>query len=154
MQENHIVPELQYKLLKWLKTHVHVGNLQKTLQVMFRSFLGPKPMLDVAEDVGDVSVEESGISDAVPVKSVPPRRRTKSSVRTVKDDNSCVSTDKTHDETTEGDTCLSLVGQLSSDVPSESLPDESKKVLTILVTLLVWKYNCSEMQHLSYIVVH
>ncbi|XP_057785158.1 uncharacterized protein LOC131002701 isoform X2 [Salvia miltiorrhiza] len=130
LTENHMVPELQYKLLKWLKTHVHVGNLQKTLQAMFRSFLGPKPMSDVAEGVGDVSVEESGISDAVPVKSVPPRRRTKSSVRNVKDDNSCLSTDKAHDETTERDTCLSLpVGEHSNEVPSESSPDESKKIL-------------------------
>ncbi|KAL1533687.1 hypothetical protein AAHA92_33540 [Salvia divinorum] len=130
LTENHMVPELQYKLLKWLKTHVHVGNLQKTLQVMIRSFLGSKPMSDVAEGVGDVSIEESGISDAVPVKSVPPRRRTKSSVWTMKDDNSCLSTDKTHNETTEGDACLSLlVGEHSNDVPSDSWPDESKTVL-------------------------
>lgn len=124
-----MVPELQYKLLNWLKNHVHIGNRQKTLKVMFRSFLGPKSTSDVAEVVGDVSVEESGISDAVPVKSVPPRRRTKSSVRTVKDDRSCLSTDKIHDDTTEGDTCLSIfVGEHSNDAPNESLPDETKKV--------------------------
>lgn len=154
LQENHMVPELQYKLLKWLKTHVHIGNLQKTLQVMFGSFLGPKSMPDVAEGVGDVSVEESGISDTVPVKSVPPRRRTKSSVtclRTLKDEKSCLSTDKTHEETTEGDTCLSLlVGEHSNDMPNESLPDESKKVLLPFCSaLLVLKYKCSEVQHSS-----
>ncbi|KAH6763750.1 hypothetical protein C2S51_014999 [Perilla frutescens var. frutescens] len=129
LTENHMVPELQHKLLKWLESHVHIGNLQKTLKVMFRSFLGPKSMSDVAEGVGDISVEESGISDAVPVKSVPPRRRTKSSVRTVKDDKSCLLTDKTHDETTEGDTCLSLpVEEHSNDAPSES-PDGTEKIL-------------------------
>lgn len=131
LTENHMVPELQYKLLNWLKNHVHIGNLQKTLKVMFRSFLGPKSTSDVAEVVGDVSVEESGISDAVPVKSVPPRRRTKSSVRIVKDDRSCLSTDKIHDDTTEGDTCLSIfVGEHSNDAPNESLPDETKKILS------------------------
>lgn len=124
-----MVPELQHKLLNWLKNHVHIGNLQKTLKVMFRSLLEPKSMSDVAEAVGDVSVEESGISDAVPVKSVPPRRRTKSSVRTVKDDRSCLSTDKIQDDTTEGDTCLSiLVEEHSNGAPDESLPDETKKV--------------------------
>lgn len=133
LTENHMVPELQHKLLAWLKRHVHIGNLQKTLKVMFRSFLGPKSMSDVAEGVGDISVEESGICEAaVPVKSVPPRRRTKSSVRTVKDDKSCLSMDKTHDETTEGDTCLSLpTGEHSNDATSESSPDgtKNKKIL-------------------------
>lgn len=122
-----MVPELHCKLLKWLKNHAHIGNLQKTLKVIISSLLAPKSMADVAEGVGAVSVEESSISDAVPVKSVPPRRRTKSSLRTVKDDKSCLS--KTNDETTKGDTdlCL-LVGENSNDPPSESLPDETKKV--------------------------
>lgn len=137
-----MVPELKYKLLKWLKTHVHVGNLQKTLQVMIRSSLGSKPMQDVAEGVGDVSIEESGISDAVPVKSVPPRRRTKSSVWTMKDDNSCLSTDKTHNETTEGDACLSLlVGEHSNDVPSDSSLDESKTVLLLFSVCISGSIN-------------
>lgn len=135
-----MVPELQYKLLKWLKTHVHIGNLQKTLQVMFRSLVGPKSMPDIAEGVADVTVEESDISDTVPVKSVPPRRRTKSSVRTLNDEKSCLSADKTHEETMEGESCLSLlVGEHSNDIPNESLPDESKKVLLPCCSaLLFW----------------
>ncbi|KAL0326260.1 UNVERIFIED_CONTAM: hypothetical protein Sradi_5195300 [Sesamum radiatum] len=88
LDDNHMVPELQCKLLRWLKNHAHIGNLQKTLKVKIRSLVAPKPVADAAEGVGTVSIEESSISDAVPIKSVPPRRRTKSSIRNVKDDNS------------------------------------------------------------------
>lgn len=130
-----MVPELQCKLLKWLKSHAHIGDLQKTLEMMIRSLLAPKSMVDAVEGVGDVSVEDSSISDTVPVKSVPPRRRTKSSVRTVVDDKLCLSKDKANDGITEGDT--DVVGKDPNDPTSESLPDETKKVSSFLFMLLV-----------------
>ncbi|KAI3464451.1 hypothetical protein Pfo_021114 [Paulownia fortunei] len=130
LTDNHMVPELQCKLLRWLKNHAHIGSLQKTLKVKIRSLAEPKHVADVAEGVGAVPVEESNVSDSVPVKSVPPRRRTKSSIRTVKDDKSCSSKDKNNDETTEGgvDLCLP-VGEDSNGPSGESLPDETKKIL-------------------------
>lgn len=124
MQDNHLVPELQCKLLTWLKSHAHIGDLQKTLEVMIRSLLAPKSMVDEVEGVGAASVEDSSISDTVPVKSVPPRRRTES--RAVLDDKSCLSKDKTSDGTTEGDT--DVVEEDPTDPPSKSLPDETEKV--------------------------
>ncbi|KAK4413254.1 histone H3-lysine(4) N-trimethyltransferase ATX1 [Sesamum alatum] len=130
LDDNHMVPELQCKLLRWLKNHAHIGNLQKTLKVKIRSLVAPKPVADAALGVGTVSIEESSISDAVPIKSVPPRRRTKSSIRTVKDDKSCSFVDKTNDDTAEGDidSCL-LVGEDPNGTLRESLADESKKIL-------------------------
>ncbi|KAL8482041.1 hypothetical protein ACS0TY_028261 [Phlomoides rotata] len=129
LTDNHMVPELQSKLLKWLKSHADIGDLQKTLEVMIRSLLAPKSMVDAVEGVSAVSVEDSSISDTVPVKSVPPRRRTKSSVRAVVDDKLCLSKDKTNDGTTVGDT--DVVGEDPKDPPAESLPDETKKTMTI-----------------------
>ncbi|KAL0438023.1 UNVERIFIED_CONTAM: histone H3-lysine(4) N-trimethyltransferase ATX1 [Sesamum latifolium] len=130
LDDNHMVPELQCKLLRWLKNHAHIGNLQKTLKVKIRSLVAPKPVADAAEVVGTVSLEESSISDAVPIKSVPPRRRTKSSIRNVKDDKSFSFPDKTNDETAEAalDSYL-LVGEDPNGTLRESLADESKKIL-------------------------
>ncbi|KAL0360154.1 UNVERIFIED_CONTAM: hypothetical protein Sradi_3699900 [Sesamum radiatum] len=130
LDDNHMVPELQCKLLRWLKNHAHIGNLQKTLKVKIRSLVAPKPVADAAEGVGTVSIEESSISDAVPIKSVPPRRRTKSSIRNVKDDKSFSFPDKTNDETAEAalDSCL-LVREDPNGTLRESLADESKKIL-------------------------
>ncbi|GER37777.1 Phd finger protein, partial [Striga asiatica] len=117
LTDNHIVPELQCKLLRWLKNHVQIGNLQKTMKAKVRSLVAPKDVADVA-DGGDAVPVESNISDSVPVKSVPPRRRTKSSIRTVKG------------ETNDGyvDSCV-LVGEDSNDPSGESLSDGTKKIL-------------------------
>ncbi|KAG8378328.1 hypothetical protein BUALT_Bualt08G0126000 [Buddleja alternifolia] len=130
LTDNHMIPELQCKLLRWLKNHAHIGNFQKTLKVKIRSLVAPKAVEDVDERPGAVSVEESDISDAVPVKSVPPRRRTKSNMQIVKDDNSCSSNDKNNDETTESDADLCrLGGEDPTGLSRESLPEVTKKIL-------------------------
>ncbi|KAL3638770.1 hypothetical protein CASFOL_016677 [Castilleja foliolosa] len=131
LTDNNMVPELQYKLLAWLKSHAYIENLQKTKNVKIRSLVAPKDVADVADGVDVVvPVEESNVSDSVSVKSVPPCRRTKSSIRTVKDKKSCSSKDKSDDETTEDDvdSCV-LVGEDSNDVSSESLLDCTIKIL-------------------------
>ncbi|KAK6114794.1 hypothetical protein DH2020_007063 [Rehmannia glutinosa] len=131
LTDNHMVPELQCKLLRWLKKHAHIGNLQKTLTVRIRSLLAPEDLPDVAdaaEGVGAVPVEESNVSDSVPVKSVPPRRRTKSSIRTVKDGKSCSSKDKNDDEKTDDDVDSYVLVAEDSNGPSRE-PDNMKKIL-------------------------
>ncbi|CAA0809914.1 PHD finger family protein [Striga hermonthica] len=117
LTDNQIVPELQCKLLRWLKNHVQIGNIQKTMKAKVRSLVAPNDVAVVAEG-GDAVPVEFNISDSVPVKSVPPRRRTKSSIRTVKD------------ETNEGyvDSCVH-VGEDSNDPSGESLSDGTKKIL-------------------------
>lgn len=83
------------------------------MTVKNKSLVTPKDVADDAEGVDAIPVEERSISDAVPVKSVPPRRRTKSSIRTVKDE----SNDETFE--TDADMCQDPNG------PSrDSLPDE------------------------------
>ncbi|KAI3460615.1 hypothetical protein Pfo_017278 [Paulownia fortunei] len=121
--DNHVVPEVQHKLLKWLKNNAHIDSIQKTLKVKIRSLVAPKAEVDVAEGPGVFSVEESDICDTVPVKSVPPRRRTKSNIQIVKDDKSCSSKDKNNDGR-EGDVDSSLPGQCLSE---DGLVGETKQ---------------------------
>ncbi|KAL3641330.1 hypothetical protein CASFOL_016298 [Castilleja foliolosa] len=131
LTDNHMVPELQCKLVRWLKNHAYIDNLQKTMNVKSRSLVAPKDVADVADGVdAAVPVEKPNVSDSNPVKSVPPRRRSKSSIRTVKDEKSCSSKDKSNDETTEGDveSCV-LVREDSNDPSSVSLPDGPDKIL-------------------------
>ncbi|KAL3845575.1 hypothetical protein ACJIZ3_002978 [Penstemon smallii] len=125
LSDNHLIPELQYKLLKWLKNHAHIGSLQKTLKVRIRSPVEPNDEADVAEGSIAVSVEESEISDAIPVKPIPLRRRTKSTIKIVKDDLSFSSKDNANDDTIEGD---DLCGKDSNGVCLESLADVTKKM--------------------------
>ncbi|KAL6492848.1 hypothetical protein OROGR_032607 [Orobanche gracilis] len=86
LTDNHMVPGLQCKLFRWLENHAYISNLQKKMKLKTRSLV-PEDVVDVAEAVE---------SDCVPVKSVPPRKRTKSSIRAVKDEKSCSSKDKTN----------------------------------------------------------
>ncbi|KAL6515595.1 hypothetical protein OROHE_018629 [Orobanche hederae] len=136
LTDNHMVPGLQCKLLRWLKNHAYISNVQKTIRLKTRSLVAPKDVVDVAESLDALPVEESNVSDCVPVKSVPPRRRTKSSIRAVKNEKSCFSKDKNNDEAPEGgiDSC-DLVGEDSSYPSRESLPDGTKKVCGDLVLL-------------------
>ncbi|XP_051123704.1 uncharacterized protein LOC127246404 isoform X2 [Andrographis paniculata] len=130
LTDDHMVPELQYKLLKWLKNHVHFGNLQNALKLKIRSLITPKSVDDVAECVGAISEDGSIISDSVPVKSVPPRRRTKSNLRTMNDDKLFSSKDKNSDETSAGDADLSLIQGKALYGPSvEFLVDNAQKIL-------------------------
>ncbi|XP_051139060.1 uncharacterized protein LOC127256880 isoform X2 [Andrographis paniculata] len=109
LTDNHIVPELRCKLLGWLKNQSHIGNLQQ-LKVKIGAPMVPNAVADAVEGVGAVSVEESSISDSVPVKSVPLRRRTKSNIRPVRDD-----------KAEEPD------GEDSNDPSEESLPDDAQE---------------------------
>ncbi|KAL6512080.1 hypothetical protein OROGR_021677 [Orobanche gracilis] len=129
LNDNHMVPGLQCKLLRWLKNHAYISSLQKTIRMKTISLVAPKDVVHVAEAVDALPVEEFNVSDCVPVKSVPPRRRTQSSIRSVKDEKSCSSKYKNNDKAPEGgiDSC-DLVGEDSSYPPRESLPDGTKKI--------------------------
>ncbi|CAA2933856.1 histone-lysine n-methyltransferase atx1 [Olea europaea subsp. europaea] len=93
-----MVPELQCKIMNWLRNHAYISSFQKTLKVKMRCGVPPKDGVNVADGVGAVFVEESDISDVVPVKSVPPRRRTKSNIRIVKDEHLSFSKEKINDD--------------------------------------------------------
>ncbi|GER27462.1 Phd finger protein [Striga asiatica] len=131
LQDNHMVPELQCKLLRWLKNPAQIANLQRTMKVKVRSLGASKDVADVAEDGDAVLVEESNVSDSVPVKSVPPRRRTKSIIGTVNDEKSCSSNskDNNNDETNEGGVDSCAMRDNINDPSSRSLPNGTNKLL-------------------------
>ena len=79
-----MVPELRCKIFTWLRNHTHLGTLQKNLKVKANSEILCKDQVGTTEGSA-LSVSKSDNPDPVAVKSVPPRRRTKSNVRNLKD---------------------------------------------------------------------
>ncbi|KAG9136478.1 hypothetical protein Leryth_018959 [Lithospermum erythrorhizon] len=77
-----VSPDLHSKIVKWLKDHTHLGSLRKPLKVKIKS---PKAETDVG-DPSIISVVKPDTTHVVPVKSVPPRRRTNSSLRILEED--------------------------------------------------------------------
>lgn len=75
------MPELQDKLVEWLKNHAYIAPLQRNLKVRFKNLTKVEA---VANDATDCIVSESCIPD-VSVTSIPPRRRTKNDIRILKD---------------------------------------------------------------------
>lgn len=84
-QDNCVVPDLRSKIVTWLKKHAYIGSIKKNLKVKIKSSLASKDGMGAAEGADAVLVSESDIPDVVPVKSVPPRRRTKSNIRILKE---------------------------------------------------------------------
>lgn len=124
LAENNLVPELRSKIVKWLNDHALLGASQKSLKVKIKSsILSNKP--DNGSDDGSdaVPVSDSDVPDVVPVKSVPPRRRTKN-IRILKDNKvNRSSQEMPVDEVTEG----SLVTEDPGGSNKESIPVVTKK---------------------------
>ncbi|XP_075515927.1 LOW QUALITY PROTEIN: uncharacterized protein LOC142550746 [Primulina tabacum] len=129
LTDNHMAPELQCKIVKWLKNHAHIASLQKTLKVKIKPIVIPDAVVDVAEGASSVSVEKSDIADTVPVKSVPHRRRTKGNMRISGDEKSSRGKEKV-DLTTEqgGDMCVRGGEDLNGPL-GEFLPGLTKVVI-------------------------
>ena len=87
LQDDTVGPDVQHKIVNWLKKNVHLSALQKNRKVKTRSKAQSKNEFGSVDDSDAVSlsVSESDIADRVAVKSVPPRRRTKSSIRILND---------------------------------------------------------------------
>ncbi|KAL7246379.1 hypothetical protein ACSBR2_001480 [Camellia fascicularis] len=84
-KDDCLVPDLRCKIVTWLRSHAYIGTLHKNLKIKIKSLLTSKDDMGAAEDSNAVMVSESDIPDVLPVKSVPPRRRTKSNIRILKD---------------------------------------------------------------------
>lgn len=97
LNDGKMVPDIRFKVAKWLKNHASIGSLQRTLKVKIKSTISPKVVAGVVDDLDSIRVTEPEITDLVPVKSVPPRRRTKNNVRVVKDGESLYSSKETLD---------------------------------------------------------
>lgn len=76
-------PDLRSKIANWLTSHAHIAAEQKIFKYKTRSSNSTK--LEPGATECDGVVSESDISDPVAVKSVPPRRRTKGSIRILRD---------------------------------------------------------------------
>lgn len=92
-QDDHMVGELHCKVVKWLRNRPNVGNVQKTLRVKIKPSLATKSVTAVADNADSVKLTDPEISNNIPVKSVPPHRRTKNNTRIGKDDKLCSATD-------------------------------------------------------------
>ncbi|XP_073043664.1 uncharacterized protein [Primulina eburnea] len=126
---NHMASELQCKIVKWLKDHAHIASLQKTLKVKIKPVVGPNTVADVAEGANSVSVDKSDIADAVSVKSVPPRRRTKGNMRILGDEKSGPCKEKVDLTTEQGvDMCVHG-GEDLKGPPREFLPGVTEVVI-------------------------
>ena len=80
-----MVPELRCKILKWLRNHTYISTLEKNLKVKANSEVLCKGQGGTTDGSDALAVSDSDNPDSVAVKSVPPRRRTKSNVRILKD---------------------------------------------------------------------
>ncbi|PSS00393.1 Protein Jade-1 like [Actinidia chinensis var. chinensis] len=85
LADNCLVPDLRSKIVTWVRNHAYISTSKTNLKVRIKSSIASKDDMGAAEDSDAVMASESVIPDVVPVKSVPPRRRTKSSIRILKD---------------------------------------------------------------------
>ncbi|XP_056162707.1 uncharacterized protein LOC115664492 isoform X2 [Syzygium oleosum] len=132
LADNKYVPDLQWKLVKWLKNHACMGTSQKDLKVKKSSFPA-KAEVGGTDTSDSVALSDSDISDPVAVKSVPPRRRTKSNIRISKDNNIiCSSKNSFNDNRTVMDGLDQVVAGEVERSTELSIPDVSEKLETEL----------------------
>ncbi|XVE60397.1 hypothetical protein DITRI_Ditri05aG0125400 [Diplodiscus trichospermus] len=93
LDDDNLAPGLQCKLVKWLRNHAYMGSSQKNLIVKIKSLISSKDETGAMDSSDDIMVSDSDTSDPVAVKSVPPRRRTKSNVRILRDSKVTCSSD-------------------------------------------------------------
>ncbi|KAK9270103.1 hypothetical protein L1049_025677 [Liquidambar formosana] len=132
LADDHLVPELRSRIVKWLTNHAYVGGLQKNLKVKTKSTISSEAEIGAADGSDDVTIPECDIPDPVPVKSVPPRRRTKSNIRILKDNRViCSSNDMFSDDGKAMDKIKTdqLVSELPDDSIKESTPKATEKIL-------------------------
>ncbi|WOH00610.1 hypothetical protein DCAR_0519978 [Daucus carota subsp. sativus] len=125
---DNIVPELRSKIVEWMKNHAFIGPLQRNLKVRFKNLTKVEA---VANGDTDGIVSDSCTPD-VSVTSIPPRRRTKSDIRILKDGKAlCVTrTSSIEDGTsmTHKSACH-IIRDEPACQSEESVPDNSLKTL-------------------------
>lgn len=80
-----MAPDLRCKILKWLRKHAYISTLQKNRKVTRSSVISCENEVGTTDGSDAIAVSKSDIPSPVAVKSVPPRRRTKSDVRILSD---------------------------------------------------------------------
>lgn len=114
-----MVPELRGKIFKWLKSHSYINNLERDMKVKANSAISCEDEVGRIHESDALAVSESYMPNPVAVKSVPPRRRTKSDNRILKEGKLiCSSEEILSDNRTMTDRVK--VDQLSSEEANDS----------------------------------
>ena len=85
LQEACAAPDVRLKIVNWLKAHVYPNAFQKGLKVKFRLANSSKDENAATNGSDILLISDRGLPDPVAIKSVPPRRRTISNIRILKD---------------------------------------------------------------------
>ncbi|KAG6707308.1 hypothetical protein I3843_06G023500 [Carya illinoinensis] len=85
LADDGMAPDLRCKILKWLRKHAYISTLQKNRKVTRSSVISCENEVGTTDGSDAIAVSKSDIPSPVAVKSVPPRRRTKSDVRILSD---------------------------------------------------------------------
>ncbi|XP_061350490.1 uncharacterized protein LOC133295665 isoform X2 [Gastrolobium bilobum] len=85
INEDYMAPDVRHKIVNWLKAHVYTSAFQKGLKVKFKPANASKDESEATDGSDTLPISDSGLPDPVAVKSVPPRRRTVSNIRILKD---------------------------------------------------------------------
>ncbi|KAG6774189.1 hypothetical protein POTOM_021540 [Populus tomentosa] len=131
--EVNMVPDFQSKLVKWFQNHVYMASQRKYLKVKLKSTILPKAEIGTADHSDGITISETDITDAVAVKSVPPRRRTKSNIRVLRDNGVICSPEEIFSDNGMLMEDMKVVSQLRGEEPEKSceasFPDASEKVV-------------------------
>ncbi|KAJ6391591.1 hypothetical protein OIU77_025546 [Salix suchowensis] len=139
--EVNLVPDSQAKLVKWFQNHVHLASQHKDLKVKLKSTILPKSEIGTADHSDGITVSKSDITDAIAVMSVPPRRRTKSNIRILRDNRAICSPEEILSANSlimNGD---KVVDQMGSEEPENSreasIPNVAEKIPDVFQDSLV-----------------
>ncbi|KAM0971666.1 hypothetical protein FF1_019575 [Malus domestica] len=84
LADHTMAPDVQSRIVKWLRDHSNLDLKQKNGKMKLRSAISSITEFGGSDGSEAASLSDSDMAD-VAVKSVPPRRRTKSSIRILKD---------------------------------------------------------------------
>lgn len=139
LQAENIVPDLKSKIVRWLRNHAYIGSLQKNLRVKLKSAVLAKAVVGAADRSESLAVPDSDNSDLIADKMVAPRRKTKSNVSHLKNDEIKSSSEETlggHGLPTQSNTLDQQACEEQED-SKECIQDAGEKVSTLSITIFL-----------------
>ncbi|XP_019415536.1 PREDICTED: uncharacterized protein LOC109327024 [Lupinus angustifolius] len=91
INEAYIVPDVRHKIVNWLKAHVYTTAFHEGVKVKIKPANASIGEGGAANGSENLLKSDSGLLDTIAVKAVPPRRRTVSNIRILKDKMICSS---------------------------------------------------------------
>ncbi|KAK8705471.1 hypothetical protein V6N13_049073 [Hibiscus sabdariffa] len=85
LNNDSLAPDLRCKIVKWLSTHAYIISSQKNLKVNIKCLLASKDETQATDISDDTMVSKSDIEDLVADKPMPPRIKTKTNVKFLRD---------------------------------------------------------------------